>query len=87
MRRQKLRNFYLFKKKKSMLLPQRMQVKTSFVFSLRILFLFSHPTLLYMNVKGLGFSNRHLVVGEEGVKGKVLCMAFHMLMDRFHDNH
>lgn len=64
-----------------------MQVKTSFVFSLRILFLFSHPTLLYVNVKGLGFSNRPLVVGEEGVKGKVLCMAFHMLMDRFHDNH
>lgn len=40
-----------------------------------------------MNIKDQGFSNRHLVVGEEGVKGKVLCMAFHMLMDWFHDNH
>lgn len=57
-----------------------MQVEHVFVFSLRNLFLFSHPTLLYMNIKDQGFSNRHLVVGKEGVKGKVLCMAFHMLM-------
>lgn len=64
-----------------------MQVANVFVFSLTILFLFSHPTLLYMNIKDQGFSNRRSVVGEEGVKGKVLCMAFHMLMDRFHDNH
>lgn len=57
-----------------------MQVEQVFVFSLRILFLFSHPTLLYMNIKDQGFINRHLVVGEEGVKGKLFCMAFHMLM-------
>jgi hypothetical protein len=33
-----------------------------------------------MNIKVQGFSNRHLVLGEERVKGRVLCMAFHMLM-------
>lgn len=61
-----------------------MQAENIFVFSPTISFLFSHPTLLYRNIKDQGFSNR-LWFG--GVKGKVLCMAFHMLISWFHDNH
>lgn len=38
-------------KKINHFLPQRMQVENIFVFSPTILFLFSHPTLLYTNIK------------------------------------
>lgn len=58
-----------------------MQVKNIFVFFTHnfISVLTPHPPL-YMNIKDSGFSNRLLVVREVGVKGKALCMAFHMLI-------